>query len=244
MSKKFLIRLDDACPFMDKERWGQVEDILDKYKIRPLVGIIPNNEDSQTLKDNENPLFWDLAKVWQEKKWTIALHGYDHVYATKCGGINPVHKRSEFAGLDYNKQAEKIKKGFKILVDNGLNPTYFYAPSHTYDENTLKALKDETPIRLISDTMAFKPYQYYVDFVIVPCQMGKFRNIPFDGYWTFCFHPNEMDHDAMDNFRSFIAANQSRFISFNELPIEMAEKKTILDRLMSWAYLMMHKLKG
>lgn len=244
MSKHYLIRLDDACPWMDEGRWRQVEQILDKYSIKPLVGIIPYNEDALTKIDKENTSFWKLAKAWQEKRWVIALHGYNHVYATACGGINPVHNRSEFAGSDYETQAKKIRKGYGILTDQGLNPTYFFAPSHTFDDNTLKVLREETPIRLVCDTIALYPYKYDKDFVIVPCQMGKFRSIPIDGYWTFCYHPNGMDDNAIMDFESFIAANKSRFISFDELRIEKAEKRTVLDRLMSWAYLTLHKLKG
>ena len=158
--KKYLIRLDDACPYMSKKRWGQVENILDKYGIKPMVGIIPHNEDTVTIIDSEDADFWIKALNWQEKGWTIALHGYNHCYATECGGINPIHKRSEFAGLSLEQQKDKIGKGYRILKEKGLNPTYFFAPSHTYDENTIKALKEVTPIRLLSDTMGRYPYKY------------------------------------------------------------------------------------
>ena len=41
--KKYLIRLDDACPTMDAGRWLKMEMLLDQYGIRPMVGIIPAN---------------------------------------------------------------------------------------------------------------------------------------------------------------------------------------------------------
>jgi len=240
----YLIRLDDACPTMNTQNWIRIEKILDKYSIKPMVGIIPNNQDIDLVIDEYDTFFWEKALTWQKKDWIIALHGYDHLHLTNRGGINLVHKRSEFAGLDYEIQAEKIRKGYRILIDHDLNATYFFAPSHTYDENTLKALKVETPIRLVSDTFAFKPYQYDKDFVIVPCQMGKFRNIPIGGYWTFCYHPNQMDDNAIKDFESFIAANKSKFISFDELPIGKAEKRTEIEHLMSRVYLTMHKFNS
>ena len=45
MIKKYLIRLDDACPTMDWGKWRRMERILDKYKVKPMVGIIPENND-------------------------------------------------------------------------------------------------------------------------------------------------------------------------------------------------------
>lgn len=41
----YIIRLDDACPTMNHENWRKVEKLLDKYDIRPIVGIIPNSKD-------------------------------------------------------------------------------------------------------------------------------------------------------------------------------------------------------
>ena len=43
--KQYLIRLDDACPTMNFSRWRVIEEILDKYHIAPLVGIVPSCED-------------------------------------------------------------------------------------------------------------------------------------------------------------------------------------------------------
>ena len=240
---KYLVRLDDACPYMDKSRWGKIEDILDRYGIKPLVGIIPHNEDAMTIVESEDVAFWDKAIAWQVKGWTIALHGYNHCCSTEDGGINPIHRRSEFAGLPYEKQQRKISEGYKILKGKGLNPTYFFSPSHTFDENTIKALVEETPIRLLSDTMGRKPYKYDKDLVIVPCQMGRFRDIPLDGYWTVCFHPNIMDDFAIDEFESFIASHHGQFISFDGLPIGEAKSRSLIDRLMGWAYLTLRKLK-
>lgn len=37
---KYLVRLDDACPTMYSDRWQKIEEILDKHKIKPMVGII------------------------------------------------------------------------------------------------------------------------------------------------------------------------------------------------------------
>src|ERR1035437_7188658 len=131
----YLIRIDDACPTMDKRKWDRIEEILDKYRIKPMVGIVPNNQDIDLFVNEYDEFFWEKARTWQKKDWTIALHGYDHVYLTNKGGINPVHNRSEFAGLSLRKQEEKIEKGISILNEHNLHANYFFAPSHTFDEN-------------------------------------------------------------------------------------------------------------
>ena len=34
----YCLRLDDACPQMNAEKWKKMESILDEYKIKPIVG--------------------------------------------------------------------------------------------------------------------------------------------------------------------------------------------------------------
>ena len=136
---KYIMRLDDACEKMDVEKWERMEALLDKYGIKPLVGVIPHCEDEAMSVYPENPDFWSIAARWEQKGWTLAMHGYNHVYSTECGGLNPVNPRSEFAGEPLEVQKEKIRSGIEILSAHGVSPRVFFAPSHTFDENTLLA---------------------------------------------------------------------------------------------------------
>ena len=43
---KYIVRLDDACPTMDKQKWSKVEDILDQGKVKPIVAVIPKNKEA------------------------------------------------------------------------------------------------------------------------------------------------------------------------------------------------------
>ena len=241
MNNKYLIRLDDACPYMNSKKWNRIEDILDRFSVKPLVGIIPANADPETMIDEEDVRFWDKVHGWIEKGWTMALHGYNHVCMTHDGGINPVHHRSEFAGLSYDEQVLKISEGYEELKKHGVNPTFFFAPSHTFDKNTLKAIKDCTPIRNISDLIATKPYKKY-GFTFVPCQMGKLREMPISGYWCACYHPNIMKDEEFEALKNFLKANEQHFISFDELPV--AGSKTVKDRMLSFAYYTRRRFKG
>lgn len=47
--------------------------------------------------------------------------------------------------------------GVAVMREYGINLKYFSALSHTFDENTLVALQEESDIRIISDTIATRP---------------------------------------------------------------------------------------
>lgn len=109
----YFIRLDDACEKRDIGKWNRMEELLDKYNIKPIVGIIPCCQDPDMEKyavDNE---FWSRAKIWQKKGWHIAMHGFNHVFCSNSGGLNPVNYYSEFAGISIEEQRKKIRGGYK-----------------------------------------------------------------------------------------------------------------------------------
>lgn len=237
---KYLLRLDDASPFMDIHKWEMITDIIDLYNIKPLVGIVPNNQDPNIQIEHNITRYQSLLSKWKANKWKFALHGYDHVYLSESGGINPIHKRSEFAGLDYKLQYEKLKRGYDLLIKQGIEPEYFYAPSHTFDDLTIAALKAATPIRIISDTFATRPY-LYKDITIIPQQIGIFRAIKLPGIWTFCYHPNSMKECDLLTFEMFCKKYHRYFISFAEIPTPN-KGKGILDRFLSSAYFEFRKI--
>lgn len=231
---QYILRLDDASDYMDLEKWGRMEVLLDKYGIKPIFGIIPKNADeSLVTKYEQNPEFWSLMHSWIDKGWTPAMHGYEHRYVTTDGGINPVNKRSEFAGLPYEDQAEKIRNGYKILVEHDIKPDIFFAPSHTFDENTLKAIKSETPIRIISDTVAWDVYKEG-DFWFIPQQSGSVRKLPFKTV-TFCYHPNTMNDGAFEGLEQFLRTYAKDFIRFDPTNLK-PRNYTLADKALRWLY--------
>jgi predicted deacetylase len=232
----YLIRLDDACSTMNKAKWARIEKILDQYSIKPMVGITPNNKDVTLKIEAPDVSFWEIARKWQEKGWAIALHGYEHIYLNKNGDVSSSHTGSEFAGLSINEQGEKIEKGLSILQEQMLDVNYFFAPNHTFDENTLKALHLKSSIKKISDTFARFPY-IRENFIFYPQQFGNFRNIKIKGYWTFCFHPNTMDDKSLYDFEIFIKQNYKNFISFDSIDMLTLKPKRLTDKILASMYL-------
>lgn len=235
---KYIIRLDDACERMNTERWNALEKLLDKYNVKPLVGIIPRCEDGAMDQYPLDAVFWNKAADWVQKGWTVAMHGYNHRYTSKCGGINPVNGSSEFAGLTLEEQKKKIAEGVAIMRAHGINPTVFFAPGHTFDENTIEALKACSDIRIVSDTVASKPYCKY-GITFVPLQAGVVRRLPFDTV-SFSLHPNHLDQAGFERLESFLKSNHSRFIPFPTE--EVKRKRSVYDVLLQFVYLKRRKL--
>lgn len=224
----YMIRIDDASEYMDVEKWNVFEELLDKYEIKPIVGIIPNNQDVDLVSKYQiDSKFWNKARAWQSKKWTIGLHGYTHANLSNSGGINPVNYQSEFAGVRLEEQKKKIANGIRIFKENGLNPDVFFAPSHTFDINTLEALRVESDIRVVSDTVAnniFKMGEFY----FIPQQSGHVRKLPFKVI-TFCYHPNNMNEKDYNKLEVFIIKYKEKFGSFKDITF-VDRKPSLYDK--------------
>lgn len=232
--KQYILRLDDASEYMDVKKWMQIEQLLDKYQVKPLVGVIPDNKDPDMINvysKNEN--FWQTVHRWEDKGWTIAMHGYSHVFETNEGGINPVNLRSEFAGVSLERQKGKIRSGCDIMSNHGFAPKVFFAPAHTFDRNTLIALKEESDIRIISDTIANDIY-YEDGFYFIPQQSGHVRNLPFSVV-TFCYHPNYMKIHDFDILEPFLKRNRRFFCGISEIRYS-TRNKSLFDKLLNMLY--------
>ena len=229
----YFMRLDDACEKMNTQNWARMEALLDRYGIAPLVGVIPHCEDPDFDAFSIDSAFWgETVARWASKGWTLALHGWNHVSLTNQGGLNPAQKRSEFAGVPLETQKQKITNGMAVFREHGIEPAVFFAPSHTFDENTLEALKACSDIRIISDTIASKPYTKY-GFTFIPMQSGVVRKLPFDTV-TFCYHPSVMQEADFVRLEAFLEENHSQFKSFEAKP--STRKRTLYDDLMRTLY--------
>ena len=237
----YYFRLDDASEYMDAEKWLRIENIFDRYDIHPLVGIIPQNKDQSLITAYQKDIaFWDKALKWKAKGWKIALHGYEHLYLSRDGGINPVNNRSEFAGISYDMQAEKIRNGYEDLISKNIKPEVFFAPSHTFDNNTLLALKNESEIRIISDTVANDVY-YKDGFYYIPQQSGNVRKLPFKVV-TFCYHPNMMLDNDFVKLESFIKVNRKKIANFEDILLKK-RKLSLIDKLYNKLYFLKRMLR-
>lgn len=202
MATRYLIRLDDACETFDRKKWQAIEAIFDRLGIRPIVAIVPSNADETLNFDAPHADFWQMVRDWQSKGWHIALHGYRHVYhhIDRRNLLLPFYDRSEFAGLDLATQSNMLRAGLAVFRREGVTPTVWVAPSHTFDETTLRALKEATEVRVVSDGIALAPY-LKDGFTFVPQQLWWPKKRPA-GLWTICLHPNTMTDEQIHQLES------------------------------------------
>lgn len=190
-------RMDDICPQMDFGNFMEYKMLFDEYGIKPLLGIVPDNQDGFLKIDDDYPDFWIMMKQLQEDGWVIAQHGYQHVYCSHVEGILSRRKLSEFTGLSYEDQVEKISKGKRILEEKGLHTDIFMAPGHSFDVTTLRALKD-CGFKYVTDGKSSLPYMYY-DLKFIPCRNGIPLNLP--GINTWCIHANTSTEKAFNRIK-------------------------------------------
>ena len=61
---EYIIRLDDASHFSNFKKWNKIERILDKYNIKPIVAVIPENMDNSISYSNGYVVNWKSKKYF------------------------------------------------------------------------------------------------------------------------------------------------------------------------------------
>ena len=210
-----LIRLDDIAENMNWDLMKKSELLFDKHKIKPLLGVIPNNEDSQLLTYPKRNNFWDQVRNWRDKGWKIAMHGNTHVYDKMCKKDDYFNYGggSEFFGHSLETQITKIQNGLKKFNDEKIKIRTFFAPNHTFDKNTLIALK-KSGINVVIDGYGLMPYTEH-DIKFIPQLFLKALLLPF-GIQSTQIHLNYMKEKDFDNFVHFVEKNFNRIISYDQ----------------------------
>ena len=206
-----LIRFDDIAPNMKWEMMDRCQEILNHYNLKPVMGIIPDNQDNELLKYPKRDNFWEIVKKWKSSGWSIAMHGYKHLYDIETNKKDYFNYggRSEFFGHQYEDQLLKIKKGLEIFRKNDIRIDTFFAPNHTYDKNTFRALR-ECGILKVIDGYGLMPY-IYNEIKFVPQLFYKLYLLPF-GIQSTQIHINYWNDKDFTNFRKFIEKYHNKVI--------------------------------
>jgi len=211
-----LIRVDDIAENMNWDLMKKSELLFEKYSIKPVLGVIPNNKDSKLLAFPKKNDFWDQVRNWKNKGWEIAMHGYTHVYDKMCQKSDDYFNYgggSEFVKHSLEIQMSRIKNGLKKFEDEKIKIRAFFAPNHTYDKNTFAALKN-CGINEIIDGYGLIPYAEN-DIKFIPQLFYKISALPF-GIQATQIHLNYWKQEDFDNFEKFIKKNSNKIITFDQ----------------------------
>lgn len=212
---KYFFRIDDVAPNMNWDSFYRLAEIFKKYGIKPLLAVIPDVRDRQLLVFPENKDFWSIISQFAEEKWVVGQHGYRHLYNNKSGGILKINKMSEFSGLDFDNQLTLIDLGKNILKSHSIDSKIFIAPAHSFDENTILALK-ENSFDYISDGIALYPFKKW-GIIWLPQVLWHPRKWWFFGMATVALHPNTMIESDFIDLKEFLEKNTKKIGDFSEL---------------------------
>lgn len=186
---KLIVRVDDVHERMNYTNFIHFIQEMNKKSHTALLGVVPDCQDPKLLVDEPYPDFWKLISDLKISGWEVAQHGYQHLYTEK--NVNTILRGrddSEFAGLSYSDQFQKISNGKAILENKGIEVDVFMAPGHAYDETTLKALKD-SGFNFLTDGFGIFPYKRHL--ICVPQLLSKPHGFYF-GCYTTCVHLDKM----------------------------------------------------
>ncbi len=241
---KIAVRLDDIAPDMDWERFLNFKELLDRYQVKPLIGVIPDNRDENLKKDEkENERrpadFWEYVKELEKEGWVIAMHGLYHIYTTSRGGLFPLNNFSEFAGVPFKKQKKMLEEGKGILAEKGIRTELFMAPAHSYDAHTLKALR-ETGFTAVTDGFGARPYYFKgLKFYPISFQLSStFKRA--QGYSTMVVHTGTVTEEDLKRYEGYFNREDVEWISYGEYFGQPAVRRSILGR---WKEFLMAKGK-
>ena len=237
--RKILLRFDDFCPTMSWEQWEQAKNLMDKAGVVALLGIVPDCKDKDLLIEEPRNYFWTYVKGLQDKGFTIAMHGYQHIFEIKADGLVTKDKISEFAGLPYEVQLNKLLKGKELLRSHGIETNVFFAPAHSYDDNTLKALA-ASGFCYVSDGLSKKPYKRY-GITLLPCRTGGIPRLrKNDDHITAVVHahewlsPNKLTEKQ--RFSQLINEHSFEIVSFEDF-CKWPTSNSFLQRIFELLYL-------
>jgi predicted deacetylase len=198
VSAQYLVRFDDLCPTANWRVWRQVESIVARHGVKPLVAVVPDNQDPELVAAEADPTFWHRVRQWQSRGWAIGLHGYQHRYVTREAGLIGRNCYSEFAGLSETEQRRKITAGLAILSSHDVRADAWVAPAHSFDAITERVLAEQG-IDCISDGYSLRPHLSAEGQLWIPQQIARFRRLPA-GVWTVCFHVNRWTTGDLERF--------------------------------------------
>jgi predicted deacetylase len=214
---QYLLRIDDLCPTVHHRRWQRLAAAIREFNIRPILAVVPDNQDSALCSSPPDPAFWTQMREMQAAGAAIAIHGYRHQCVHQGKSILKFHNHTEFAGRSAEEQLEMLRAGLHMLRQEGLNPCLWVAPRHGFDWNTLAALRQEG-IGYLSDGIARRPFRrggvvWIPQQIWAPAERRK-------GLWTICLHPKSATGSVAQDLRAFLSHHAARFTSFDRVTQE------------------------
>ena len=222
---KCILRLDDITESSDWSYLSQVEKVLDKYNIKPLIGVVPINGDKKIIANNNHisrNMFFSKVKKMQEKGYTIAMHGvYHSLKNTSEKSIVDINSYGELTDLCYQDKYSQLNLGLKTLNDRKITTNVYMPPAHWIDKDTIDILK-KNGFKYVTDGLFAYPRKID-EMWFIPQQMWRVRRVKIPGIFTICLHINNETQASINNLIDFLEENHNDFVDFYSLKVEKYE---------------------
>lgn len=249
MCNKIAVRMDDITPDMNWDNFRFFQRLFQEAGITPLLGIVPDNQDPKLSCGGAREDFYEVMKQLKDEGYSLAMHGFRHVYSTRKGGLFPLNDYSEFAGLPYDEQEKMLALGRDELRRHGIETDIFMAPAHSYDKNTIKALKAAGFTR-ITDGFGKRPYRYK-GMTFYPISFMMNRSLKRKrGATTIVLHANTVTDEQKERYRRIFKEYGKNMISYSEyLSMEPSVRHTYgaarcAEYLLAKCKFMLVRMKG
>jgi predicted deacetylase len=219
---QYLLRFDDLCPTMARERWERFLPLLEEFGVHPILAVVPDNRDRELECSAPDPEFWSQMHAMEAAGATIGLHGYRHLCISRGRSLVPLHRNTEFAGVSEEIQQAWIREGLAILRGHGLSPRIWVAPRHGFDRATLRVLRNEG-IGLVSDGLARVPFKRE-GLTWIPQQLWEPVEKP-SGLWSICLHSNTAPDSLVEKLRVFLGQHAGEFTSVDRVVTEFTPRE-------------------
>ena len=213
-SAQYLLRIDDLCPTVSAERWPLFQSLIEEFRLKPILAVVPDNRDPELQVSPPDPAFWNCMRAMEAAGAAVGLHGYRHLCVNRGRSLLPLDRPSEFAGVPAKTQHAWIREGLRVLRGRGLNPNIWVAPRHGFDAGTLAALRAEG-ILALSDGFARVPF-LRGGVTWIPQQLWAPQE-KASGLWTICVHPNLASDAEIAALRGFLAVHAGQFTSVDRV---------------------------
>ena len=212
-----IFRDDDAQPYYKNEELRAVNRVFASENVPVTLGVIPAPANETVDPTGEFCTYLRTLDRQHPGLFEFSLHGTTHEETTDFYG------RSEFGGLAYGVQRDRIARGARALEScTGSAPTSFVPPFNTYDESTVAAL-DVQGIHTISGGAWFTA-EYYDRSE--PFRTDGTLHAPSSHSFVSNWTTNDF-HSNADLRRSFDAAyeNRSLYVQMLHHPTFTSEGK-------------------
>ena len=225
--------MDDITPDMNWENFYFFQNLFKEAGITPLLGIVPDNRDPKLSCGETREDFYEVMRGLANEGYSIAMHGCHHIYTTKSGGIFPLNNYSEFAMVPYDKQKEMLMRGRDSLKKHGIDTNIFMAPAHSYDQNTIRALK-EAGFTKITDGFGKTPYRYKgLTFYPISFQLSRSLKQK-DGATTLVLHANTVTEKDKERYAKIFKEYRNNMISYSEYLQMEPVTRTVFGRAIEY----------